>query len=182
MSRRPRSPRRQLTERFGARGGGFWAVSSRFTNVARPVLSGTDLPVINCLVEVGAASQWALPSGGQTLLEGNNVTLLPHHNMRLQNQQENARNLVFVLVAVAVVTSLVLAHEASKSMSTRVTCDDEEIQEETGTASAAPPRGTSTYAYTGSLRRKVSSRLTVPLLTHRAAEPTTNERLFPPLR
>ena len=80
MSRRPRSPRRQLTECFGARGGGFWAVSSRFTNVARPVLSGTDLPVINCLVEVGAASQWALPSGGQTLLEGNNVTLLPDHN------------------------------------------------------------------------------------------------------
>ena len=55
-------------------------MSSRFTNVARPVLSGTDLPVVNCLVEVGAASQWALPSGGQTLLEGNNVTLLPHHN------------------------------------------------------------------------------------------------------
>ena len=56
-------------------------MSSRFTNVARPVLSGTDLPVINCLVEVGAASQWALPSGGQTLLEGNNVTLLPdQHN------------------------------------------------------------------------------------------------------
>ena len=80
MSRRPRSPRRQLTERFGARGGGFWAVSSRFTNVARRVLSGTDLPVINCLVEVGAASQWALPSGGQTLLEGNNVSLLPDHN------------------------------------------------------------------------------------------------------
>ena len=48
--------------------------------MARPVLSGTDLPVINCLVEVGAASQWALPSGGQTLLEGNNVTLLPEHN------------------------------------------------------------------------------------------------------
>ena len=44
------------------------------------MLSGTDLPVINCLVEVGAASQWALPSGGQTLLEGNNVTLLPDHN------------------------------------------------------------------------------------------------------
>ena len=80
MSRRPRSPRRQLTECFGARGGGFWAVSSRFTNVARPVLSGTDLPVVNCLVEVGAASQWALPSGGQTLLEGNNVTLLPDYN------------------------------------------------------------------------------------------------------
>ena len=80
MSRRPRSPRRQLTKCFAARGGGFWAVSSRFTNVARPVLSGTDLPVINCLVEVGAASQWALPSGGQTLLEGNNVTLLPDHN------------------------------------------------------------------------------------------------------
>ena len=55
-------------------------MSSRFTNVARPVLSGTDLPVINCLVEVGAASQWALPSGGQTLLEGNNVSLLPDHN------------------------------------------------------------------------------------------------------
>ena len=56
-------------------------MSSRFTNVARPVLSGTDLPVINCLVEVGAASQWALPSGGETLLEGNNVTLLPdQHN------------------------------------------------------------------------------------------------------
>ena len=80
MSRRPRSSRRRLKECCEARGGGFWAVSSRFTNVARPVLSGTDLPVINCLVEVGAASQWALPSGGQTLLEGNNVTLLPDHN------------------------------------------------------------------------------------------------------
>ena len=81
MSRRPRSSRRRLKECCEARGGGFWAVSSRFTNVARPVLSGTDLPVINCLVEVGAASQWALPSGGQTLLEGNNVTLLPdQHN------------------------------------------------------------------------------------------------------
>ena len=44
------------------------------------MLSGTDLPVINCLVEVGAASQWALPSGGQTLLEGCNVTLLQDHN------------------------------------------------------------------------------------------------------
>ena len=55
-------------------------MSSRFHNVGMPVLSGTDLPVINCLIEVGPASMWALPCGGQTLLEGCNITLLQDHN------------------------------------------------------------------------------------------------------
>jgi hypothetical protein len=66
-------------------GGGDWGgavmvASSRFSNVGRPVSSGTDLPVINCLVEIGPMSQWALPSGSRTLIEGCNTTLLPDAN------------------------------------------------------------------------------------------------------
>ena len=66
-------------------GGGDWGgatmvVSSRFTNVGRPASSGTDLPVINSRIEVGPQSEWALPSGGRTFVEGCNVTALAGAN------------------------------------------------------------------------------------------------------
>ena len=70
----------ELVGGSGDWGGAFWAVSTRFTNVGRPVMSGTDLPMVNCLVEIGSQSHWALPSGGRTLLEGCNSTLLPGAN------------------------------------------------------------------------------------------------------